>query len=149
MPDQPIDRSNFLLRMAALAYFVASVPLLSVSAVLPTIPVGEAIGIVVLVPAAVFAFMFIVLFVVQSFILLMVLALYVYLVTLCTFLGGQPVPQIVHIRLSKATSGWVSTIRHYGFSDRKQGLTYLTLVLVLSTVFVGLRLLEAFSDMGS
>ncbi len=144
--NMPIDRRKLAFQISALIYVVASVPLLSVSFVLPTISVGEAIKFVVVTPVSLFAGFLTFLFIVPS-VIVVILALLVFnLACVCYVLIGQPVPPIVYSWSSGTTDWFLAPFRNYRIYVREQGFNYLAFVLAASTLFIGLRILAAFSD---
>lgn len=141
-----IDRRKLAFHISALIYVVFSVPLLSVSFVLPTISVGEAIEYVVATPVSLFAGILAFLFIIPTTVVIVLAYLVMGLAWVCNVIIGQPVPPIVHFWASGITGWFLVPFRNYKIYVREQGFNYLTFVLAASALFVGFRLLQAFSD---
>lgn len=148
MLDQPTVRSKFLFRATAFTYFLVSVPLFSVSTVLPTISIEEAIALIVVTPMAVFVILFMTQFV-TSFVTPLVIPIvtFVYLVVMVfivSFLGGQP-SSIVAQRLRPGSAIETHAIvRDPLLYIKEQHVAYFTFVFILSIAVIGIRLLTAF-----
>jgi hypothetical protein len=145
----PVDRRRIAFNISALVYVLASVPLLSVSFVLPTISVGEAIEYVVATPVSLFAGILMFLLVIPTTVVIILAYLILSLAWVCFVVIGQPVPPIVHFWYSGTTDRFLAPYRNYKIYVREQGFNYLALVLAASVLFVGFRLLQAFSDVRS
>jgi hypothetical protein len=117
-----------------------------VSFVLPTISVSEAVGYVVVTPASLFAGILTFLLVIPASAVVILAYLVLNLAWVCLVVIGQPVPPIVYIWASRITGWFLAPFRNYKNHVREQGFNYLTFVLAASALFVGLRLMQAFSD---
>lgn len=142
----PIERRKLAFHISALIYVVASAPLLSVSFVLPTLSIGEAIKFIIVTPVSLFAGILTILLIVPTAAVVILAYLVCNLAWVCNVLIGQPVPPIVHSWTSRITGRFLAPFSNYKIYIREQGVNYLTLVLAASTLFVGLRLLQAFND---